>query len=712
MIQICKAFSLLFFMISFSLSAQELKEYKVKRGESLKDIAEKFDVSYTALLKANPDIPKKPKKKTLIKIPVRNFKSTKPPKDLRPDASRDYFKFSEQEKDSLAVHKVKAKETLYSLSKQYNISMSNLLKQNPVLAIDGLKIGQELQILTVKKQAPAKQTIKTHTVAAKETLYGISKTYGVSIPDLKKANSVVLSEGLKLGTVLIIPTLSKEEIESDPSKHIIAKGETLYSVSKKYGISVSELLAVNDTVTIDSLVIGSAIQLPSKVIAKVTKSTVAPIYKRSPLTYSYQQGDSIEVVLEELGISKDSLKSINPSFDSILENGGDLLVGLKRTHVLFEDHQWFKDSIVIDKVVNTMIMLPFDFKKNDTLSQEILFANPNGLPSIVSDFYLGASMAIDSLQKQGVKVNLSVVDTEKSVDSIHKNMEVIKAHHPDVIIGPLYTNNAMYVATQFPSVPVYYPIYSQKQNRFRNSNIIKTATNKDLLEKEVLSFIKENRKGQHLIIVGTKQNMTALKNYKSILAKRDKLGAIIENDVSLLTLSKGYISRQEFLSQLKLEQPNWILIVENSNVITADVFNNTGSIPKKDLLDTPVRVLSFEKSDYANKISYETLAKYNYTYGTDEVEYIAVKNKKVEKAYSVKNSALPSEYAIRGFNVTYDAVLRTIKGNSKDVNGASHRYKQAFYYTKNGEQVKENQAVFVNAIENTKEEGLKIIRLR
>ncbi|NJB82331.1 lytic transglycosylase [Wenyingzhuangia aestuarii] len=712
MIRVFKVFSLLFVMISLSISAQELKEYKVKRGESLKDIAEKFDVSYTDLLKANPEIPKKPKKRTLVKIPARTFKSVKHPKDARPNASSDYFKLPTQENDSIGIHKVQAKETLYSLSKQYNVSMATLIKQNPFLAVDGLKIGQELQVPVAVKKPVDKEKATFHTVIAQETLYGISKQYGVSISELKNANTEVLKEGLKLGTVLKIPTVTQQEVVTDPSKHIIAQGETLYSVSRKYGISVPELLAVNDTVVIDSLVIGSAIKLPSKVIAKVTESTVSPIYKRVPLTYQYNQGDSLQMVLEELGISKDSLQSINPSFDSILENGGNFLVGLKKTHLIFEDHQWFKDSIVVDKVLNTMIMLPFNFKKNDTLSQETLFANPSGLPSIVSDFYLGAQMAIDSLQKQGIKINLSVVDTEKSVDSIHKKMESIRALDPDVIIGPLYTNNTMYVATQFPSVPVYYPIYSQKQNRFRNSNIIKTATHKDLLEKEVLSFIQENRKGEHLIIVGNSQNMATLKKYKSLLAKRDSSGAIIEDDVSLLTLSKGYISRQDFLSKLKLEQANWILIAENSNVITADVFNNTRSIPRSNVLETPIRVLSFEKSGYANKISFETLAKYHYTYGTDEVEYIEVKNNSFENAYAKKNNVFPNDYAIKGFNVTYDAILRTVKGNSKDASGASHRYRQAFYYDKNGKKVNDNQAVFVNAIENSKEEGLRIIRLR
>ncbi|MDO3694464.1 LysM peptidoglycan-binding domain-containing protein [Wenyingzhuangia sp. chi5] len=718
--RIFKIFSFFLIMMSASVFAQTIKEYKTEKGESLRDVAKKFDISYKDLMKANPEISRWPKSNTLIKIPTQApklDKKIKRPKDRRPDDKKDLVNASS--KDSMVIHIVEPKETLYSLSKLYDVEMITLIKDNPVLTFDGLKIGQELKV--PYKAPKILEASKNHIVKGQETWYGISKLYHVTIEDLKVANPKIAIDGLKVGSVLEIPesndpAAQKQISENlDKNSHVIAKGETLYSVSKSYGISVKELLAVNDTVVVDSLVIGTVLKLPKKVIESVAVSTASPFYKQTPVFYKYyNQKDTLSVVLEKYKMSLDSLKSLNPTYKNIVDNGGKLLMGFKKTHQLFGNKEWFKDSIVTNKRVKAMVMLPFDFKKNDSLSKEELFSNPNGLPTYVSDFYLGVEIAIDSLKKQGVQVELNVVDTEKSVDSIYKNIAKFKAMEPDVIIGPLYSSNAMYVATQFTSTPVYYPIYSKKQSTFMNNNLIKTSSEKSLFEKEILAFIKENRKGEHLLIVGLNAKRNDLLRLKNQLSKKDSVGNVLTDDVSILTLANGYISKAEFLSKIKLDKPNWILIADTDNVVTSDVFNNVMSLPKENKSKTPVRILSFEKSDYINKLAYESLYKYHYTYATDEVEYREIENKSFEQSYVRKNNQYPSYHATRGFDVTYDAILRVLKTKTggKNLFAPSYRTKTAFVYKKGGVPTKTNQAVFVNAIENTKKDGLKIVRLR
>lgn len=705
-----KIFSFLVFLINISLSAQEMKEYHIKKGETLKDVAEKFDVSYTTLLMENKGISRSPEENTLVKVPANKFKKTKRPVDLRdPSVLQNLKSALSVQKDSTFIHKVLPKETLYSLSKQYQVSMSDLIKQNNFLAVEGLRIGQELQVPIQEKKAG----INTHKVLSKETLYGISKKHNVSIEALKNKNKDVLFQGLSVGTLLTIPKNNTETFKKDPKKHIILQGETLYSVSRKYGISVPELLKVNKGVKVDSLTIGSVLDLPAKVVVKVDKAKITPIYNLKPLKFEYDYKSSLPSVLKELEVSEDSLRSINPIFDSIVKNGGNLLIGFEKQHLLFEKTERFQDVIVKDTPINVMLLLPFDFKKNDTLAGETLFKKETGLPSIVADFYLGAEIALDSLKKQGVKVDISVIDTEKKVENVKAKINELKALHPDVIVGPLYTKITKYIATEFSNTPIYYPIFSKKQTTLTHNNIYKTVPKKELLIETTLAYIKENRKGEHLILVGKEENLSKLKAYKSALAKRNASGTILENDVTLLTPSKGYISNEDFLKKLKLEQENWFLITESDNVITADVFNNAKAIPRDSILETPIKIISFEKSEDAEKMPYESLAKYNYTYATYNVEYEEVLNKNFEQEYFKRNNTFPSKYAINGFNVTYDAILRSIKGaDSEDAGKASYRFKQAFHYRNASGKTNENQAVFVNTIENTKEKGLQVIRLR
>lgn len=505
--------------------------------------------------------------------------------------------------------------------------------------------------------------------------------------------------------------ISKTKINNN--QYTVGKGETLYSISRKYGLSVPELLEVNKGVVVDSLSIGSVLNLPAKVVEKTSQEKISAIYQSKPLKYEYDYGSSLSGVLAELKVSEDSLRSINPNFDSIVQNGGELLLGFENKHLLFANNKQFKDSIVKDKEVRVLLMLPFDFKKNDTLAGETLFRKSKGLPSIVADFYLGAEVALDSLKKQGINVEVSVIDTEKKVAVVKEKIEILQAFHPDVIIGPLYTDITKYVASKFPETPVFYPIYSKKQKTLTQNNIYKTVPKKKLYEEAILAYIKENRKGERLIIVGKEENIETLKVYKKALAKRNSSGIIIEDDVALLTPTKGYISQEEFLKKAKLEQENWFLITDKDNVLTADIINNAKGIPRDSILETPIKVISFQKSEDAKKVPYASLAKFRYTYATDQVEYIEIAQKLFEQTFVNKNNTFPSDYAKKGFNVTYDAVLRALKGNSKGFLGASHRYQQAFNYQKaNGDKTTKNQAVFVNEITKDKKEGLKIIRLR
>lgn len=727
-----RIFYLLFLLVSTSLFAQHYKEYKTEGKESLKKIAKKFDVDYDELKKFNPDLKKKVKGNTIVKIPLTlpKVKETRniQPIDFRPENKEDLVTIPPTK--NLGVHKVKPKETLYGLSKQYGISMGVLIQMNPILSKEGLKIGQELKVPSLSKEAPKKAVYKKvvvnkiHDVKPKETLYGISRLYSVTVEVIKKANPDVAANGLKEGTSIVIPVLEKvveqdsvvprTAIGANRNLHVVAPGETLYGIAKKHGIAISEILRVNSSVIIDSLDIGTVLNLPFKAEESMfVESEISPIYKNKPIKYTYQpQQDSIFKVLEEFNISLDSLSSINPSLDSILFYGGDLLIGFDKEFYLFEENEKLKDDFVSEQPLSVMLMLPFQFKKNDTLTEKELFSRANSLPNIVSDFYLGAQMAIDSLKGQGAKIDLNVVDTQRSVDSLHKKIDELRKIDPDVIVGPLYSGNAMYVATSFPSTPVYYPVYSKKQGSFTNFNLIKTAASKDLFKDEMLSFIKEHRKDEHLIIVGKQRQISKLKEFKKTLAKRDSLGAVLEDDISLLTLSNGYFRPEDLIDKVKPNQTNWVLITEDDNVITNDVFSIVKSLSKDKDLQAQFRILSFERLSFVNKLSYLELAKQKYTYATDEVEYESLLNSTFEEAFKSRNNAYPGNYAKRGFSVTYDAIIRMLTGKQNAEAGASQRHEHAFYYYKNGFPINGNQAVFINTVENTEKNGLRVVRLR
>ena len=128
-------------------------------------------------------------------------------------------------------HKVLPKETLYSLAREFSVSIDDLKANNPEVAKNGLQIGQVLKILTNKKvevkqstsviktipkkevvdkpvasqkKSSAESSTITHKVEPKETLYSLSKKYNVTIDQIKEQNAALLINGLQIGQVLEI----------------------------------------------------------------------------------------------------------------------------------------------------------------------------------------------------------------------------------------------------------------------------------------------------------------------------------------------------------------------------------------------------------------------------------------------------------------------------------------------------------------------------
>lgn len=149
------------------------------------------------------------------------------------------------------IHSVGEKETLYGISKRYGASVENILQYNPT-ADAGLEIGQILKVPYTPKKTVS-QSGTTHIVVAKETMYSISKMYGVTIDELKQWNNLS-DNSLSIGQQLIIKkgavstsTPTVQPATSTPSHtnkkgvHVVAAKETMFSISRQYSITVQQL---------------------------------------------------------------------------------------------------------------------------------------------------------------------------------------------------------------------------------------------------------------------------------------------------------------------------------------------------------------------------------------------------------------------------------------------------------------------------------------
>ncbi len=173
-------------------------------------------------------------------------------------------------------HIVLEKETMYGISKKYNVSVEDIQNENKELLSQGLKIGQTLKIpskkniLQVAKPVynsdNSKYSDNVHLVQPKESLFSIARMLDVSVQDLSDLNSIILKNGLQIGTNLVIPNKKKtldgrtRVINTETIFHIVEAKETKYSIAKKYGITIEQLEAQNPEI-ITNLVEGNRLAI-------------------------------------------------------------------------------------------------------------------------------------------------------------------------------------------------------------------------------------------------------------------------------------------------------------------------------------------------------------------------------------------------------------------------------------------------------------------
>ncbi|WP_264558156.1 C40 family peptidase [Flavobacterium sp. N2270] len=193
--------------VSTGVFAQNSVKHKVVQGESIYSIAKKYQVKETAIYELNPNVKGKPLQlKTVLIIPAKGKQQVVTTTEIPEN------------------HKVTKGESFYSISKKYKMNITQLEALNPTVSSANLKIGDELnlskdkivsvsEVNSTKKEEPMVSVQPTeevsfeneivHIVAAKETKYGISKKYKITIAELERLNPTIV-DGLPIGTELVI----------------------------------------------------------------------------------------------------------------------------------------------------------------------------------------------------------------------------------------------------------------------------------------------------------------------------------------------------------------------------------------------------------------------------------------------------------------------------------------------------------------------------
>ncbi|KOP36042.1 LysM peptidoglycan-binding domain-containing protein [Flavobacterium sp. WLB] len=356
----------LVFILSFNkIAAQDsIIEHKIQKGETAYFIAQKYKVSVDEIYKLNPESQNGIKDNQIIKIPVHS------PQKIN--------------QEQQILHVVGEKETLYGLSKKYNVSVEAIQNANPILA-SGLQVGQELIIPQSASNLPKIENMVsskiTHLVVAKESLFSIARQYNVSVQDLENLNKELLQNGLQIGQTIAIPNKRKtldgkvRVINQETVFHVVEPKETKFSISKKYGITIDQLESQNPEI-INGLIVGNKLAINTKEIKPANESEelmLALAEKQVVVEKTKAKTVEIDDLKDRLVIQKEmnqKIIKINDLKVNLNDMNGSKENSVEKLRLVLEANKNVQDILMakLDSLVNTMNNDLVELKRMDVLN--------------------------------------------------------------------------------------------------------------------------------------------------------------------------------------------------------------------------------------------------------------------------------------------------------------------------------------------------------
>ncbi|MBM6961576.1 LysM peptidoglycan-binding domain-containing protein [Bacteroides caecigallinarum] len=434
------------------------------------------------------------------------------------------------------LHTVTKGQSLYSISSMYNVTIDDIVRLNPG-SDKQIREGAALKI----PQAATTNSDKPvfHTIQAGETLYRLSVKYNVTTQAICEANPGLSTENFRSGQVIIIPVQSDSKPQKETPKteeqentnvkmndwkdmHKVERKETIFSISREYGITEEELIAANPELKTGKLKKGTFLFIPYGKNDKKQESESQPTTK--------------ELTNEEV----------------------------------FSQNEELKKDI---KTIKAAVMLPFMAGTSTNMDEQVRMV----------EYYEGFLMAVDSLKKQGVSIDLYTYDTkgrEATLNSIlskkeMKNMDIIfgpaKAQDIDVLATFADNNNIRLVVPFAPKVDevfknphiyqintpqsyLYSEVYEHFTRKFSDSNVIfLNASNGDREKDEFIKGMKTELRNNGI----SYRDFTVTDNFYEITTVMDTL----RNNIFIPTSGKStaLVKILPQLTQIRREHPNYMM---------------------------------------------------------------------------------------------------------------------------------------------------------
>lgn len=558
-------------------------------------------------------------------------------------------------------HIVEKGETVYSISKKYNTSEETIYQLNPDVR-HVIKTGMVL-ILPIDGEEVTIST-KKHRVKRRESLKSIALKYNITEDLLKKYNKYLYARDVKKGERIHIPVFKSTNtitegvsaVNDTITTYTVLPKETKYGIARKYGITIAELELLNLMMG-ESLNIGEEIKVPKKIIS--TDTTI--IEDDEFEYYEVLPKEGFFRLKVKFGLTQEEIIALNPyAFEGLKE--GMILKIPKSTNVI--DGEKFDAINLEDYIVNTStkklaVMLPFLLNRInlDSLSVNTDLLKTDGTLRAAIDFYSGVLMAAEFAKDKGISTEINIYDTDGKASKVEQIIHSNDFSTIDALIGPLLSKNIEKAAASLQSqnIPVFSPLSKVKLKEY--PNLYQTIPSNEMMGNAMLEYIKKRVDSINVILITGKE----------WTKQKGVIMAAIPTVKTIVPETGNYLYLEDIQKQLDKFKENWVILESDNPILVSNVVGLLNGFPEVILNEDDVevgrnniRLFAVNKSrafDY-DDVSNMHLANLNFTYPSASKHYDYELMIPFLVSYKNKYGVMPNNYAIRGFDVTYDVLLR------------------------------------------------------
>lgn len=583
---------------SFAMS-QNYRTHKVKQGDTVESIAKQYQVSMSDIYTLNPDARKKLNLDSVLIIPNSKSFSEDVPTEI-------------QELIGYETHRVKRKETLYSISKEYNIDINDIKLHNKQLYSENLQKGDKIRIpkykKVVSKVSSHDSSLKKYKVQPKEGKWRVAYKFGLTVPELEALNPN-MGEVLQPDDEINVPNLDvKEEkmAEGNYNYYEVLPKEGFYRLKVKLGLTQEQLETLNPELKVSGLKEGMVLKVPQNVTV-----------------------EAVQGIVENSNLSK-SLKNL--------------------------------------KTKRIALLLPFRLDRIDTDSvQEAKdIIKKDRYTSVSLDFYSGVKMALDSAKQLGISTHLKVFDTENHSSQISKILSDNEFSRYDAVIGPMMTANFERVAMQLKrdNIPVISPLMVPSN---LHDNVFQTIPSEDFLKQAMINYVKLDSLRSNVVVISDGANRgisdrikSEIPNASQVFSKKNSEGK-----------DAFYVNASDMASAFKSGK-NYVFLETKSAALLLNVVSSMNSMNNRDRELILVTTNKSDAFDYEH-LSNNHLSNLKFHYPSVNKPFNSDKPNGFIKQYRKAYGIDPNKYVVRGFDLTLDVLLRLAseddlyKASSNDV---------------------------------------------